>query len=239
MLVKQVLINPPILKKWILQLPWHDEVSANSLIDPTNHQNVPKAIKAIIPTKNPHHSEMDPDAAGEHRALRIIGKLWSYFYQPFIDPLLNLTEQLTQLSAYSHLALVLYRQHGPLLMNPQLYYNSQSLVKAVYFYTSHQKALDPSKRVFLYQLGSDCQEQEFCDVRTATHDTNPDALGLSDSLSASADTSQFKLTYPELYHQHQRTAWTNSPNTDHVNPKFYKGDLTARNTNLSYAWSQG
>ncbi|KAE9402432.1 hypothetical protein BT96DRAFT_816625, partial [Gymnopus androsaceus JB14] len=212
----------------------------DNLIDPVDHQNVPKAVKllrfiAMIPQQIPPRGEMDPSEA----TFDLTGCLWAHLYLAFIDPLLSLTDQLTSLAVYLHLCMILYRHHGSSLMSSQLYYDSQALVKSAFFYSAHQNILDPDENVYLYLGGSDRGERKFCNVRVATHDTNPDILGLANSLSEDADMDRIIEENPDLNREHRRTSWTSSPDIDHVNPKFYKGNLRAGDVNIDGAWNMG
>ncbi|KAE9392002.1 hypothetical protein BT96DRAFT_771543, partial [Gymnopus androsaceus JB14] len=184
-------------------------------------------------------STMHPDILAEYQALKIIGFMWSNLIQAFINPDLSLTEQLEKLSVYTHTSFVLYCQHGSSLISPQLYYDSQSLVKASYFYVIHQTALDPDQDVELHHVGSDRGEHKFCSVWTATHDTNPDALALADSLLEDSDMDRIIEQNPDLNKQHRRTVWLRKPDVDHVNQNFFKGDLRAGNVRHEYAYNSG
>ncbi|KAE9383430.1 hypothetical protein BT96DRAFT_843835, partial [Gymnopus androsaceus JB14] len=225
------------LQQWLRKFPGLAPKDIKSLTDPVDHQNVPKVVKLLrhvqmVPKFVPHCSDMNPAKA----TLDLIGQLWSYLINAFITPSYSLTKQLESLGIYSHFAIELYIRHGPSLMSPQLYYNSQSLVKSCYFYAECQKELDPNENVYFYHNGSNQGKRKFCSVRTATHDTNLDILGLADSLSEDSDMDRIIEENLDLNQEHHRTSWTNSPNIDHVNPKFFIGNLRAAKGDSLYAW---
>jgi hypothetical protein len=66
---------------------------------------------------------------------------------PFINPDLSLSERVTMLSTYAHLAFVLFQEYRLGFMSNQLYGDTQSTVKNIMFTVAKQHQRDPEGSV--------------------------------------------------------------------------------------------
>ncbi|KAJ7079589.1 hypothetical protein B0H15DRAFT_787927 [Mycena belliarum] len=242
--IAQVIINRSIITQWLERLPGETKESVAILVDPADHQNVPRAYKlikasislgsdAIPPTPDP-----SPTDESTRRAFSLAGEMWNAFLEPFTNGSLSLSEQLKSLSKFAHLAFVFYRMHGSSFLSNQLYSDLQALVKAAFFCVAQQQILDPEVAFYLYQLGSDRLEEMFAEVRTESHDSNADSLQLAERLSGAADSVQILNEYPEWHQGHVRRSWSGKE-ADHVNPTFFTGDLIVGHVVLREVWWAG
>ncbi|TFY81510.1 hypothetical protein EWM64_g2508 [Hericium alpestre] len=242
MLINDTIINRNTLEKQLLRLPGQNERTVAVLIDPKDHQNVPRAIRlltALSALADMDSSSLDPSCQSDMCAVDIIAKIWKSLLQAFIDPMFSLSDQLRSLSTYAHMCFALFSRHKASFMTGQLYSDTQALVKAAFICIARQSLLDPTKAFYLYQLGSDRLEEIFCEVRTMSHDCNCDTLQLCDRLSASADCIAIYSRHPEWNRGHRRTSYSGNEGVDHVNPTYFKGDLVVQNTYLASAWNSG
>ncbi|KAK6996108.1 hypothetical protein R3P38DRAFT_3222680 [Favolaschia claudopus] len=61
------------------------------------------------------------------------GEMWRAFLDPFTDGAQSLSQALTDLSKFAHLAFYFYRQHGSSFLSYQLHADLQTIVKAAFF----------------------------------------------------------------------------------------------------------
>lgn len=241
-IILATVINRAVLEKYLLRLPGQTEQSVAALLDPTDHQNVPRAVKllkAIVAIADLDTSDMSPSERVKMRSLRLLSQLWDSVLQAFINPDLSLSEQLTSLSAFAHLAYALYTMHGTSFMTGQLYSDMQQLVKAAFVCVARQTLLDKTKAFYLYQLGSDRLEELFAEIRTQTHDRNCNIAQLAERLSIAVDIVKILNEYPWWDRGHRRRSFTGTEGTDHVNPLYYTGDMVVANVCLENVWSAG
>ncbi|KAJ7758390.1 hypothetical protein B0H16DRAFT_1689376 [Mycena metata] len=211
---------------------------------PADHQNVPRAyklLKAIItvgadrPAEAPKLNPTDQDI---HRSFALVGEMWSAFLDPFLSREMSLSERLASFSKFAHLAFAFYRMHGSSFLSNQLYGDMQALVKSAFFCVARQQELDPEQAFFLYQCGSDRLEEIYAEVRTESHDSNVDALQLSERLSTAADTQGIFDENPQWHQGNIRRSWFGKE-ADHVNPSYFTGDQRVKHVILSAAWRSG
>jgi hypothetical protein len=241
--INKRVINRGYIQHFLHLLPGETEKSVELLIDPADHQNVPRAVKLIVAIESVSHQVptegMNPTDRDLHTMIGVIGSLFDSILQPFINPELSLSEQLEYLSEYAHLSFALYRKHGSSFMSNQLYGDLQALVKSAFILVAQQKLLDKTKSFYVYQLGQDRIEETFAEVRTESHDRNCDVVQLTDSLSAAADCIEIYNRHPEWNRGQRRISYTGREGVDHVNPRFFKRDLVVGNVNLSNVWRAG
>ncbi|KAF4590061.1 hypothetical protein EYR38_009359 [Pleurotus pulmonarius] len=235
-------INSTHLHSFLVLLDGEDDASIRSLIDPADHQNVPRAVK-LMTTINMistlKDSSIRPTDEPVKNALLALNDLIDAFIKPFINPLLSLSEQLTSLSKFAHLAFVHHRLHGTSFMINQLYADLQGVVKTAFFCVAKQKVLDRTKPFYLYQQGSDRLEQTFGTIRSMTHDQNVDVVQLCERLSDCVDVDKIFANHPDWKRAHRRLSYTGTEGVDHVNPKYFTGDLIVNNVVLSGVWKSG
>ncbi|KAJ7468107.1 hypothetical protein FB451DRAFT_1137242 [Mycena latifolia] len=243
-LIGDTILNRPIITQWLERLPTETKESVAILVDPADHQNVPRAyklIKACISIGSgaiPPSPTATPTDHSTQRAFALAGEMWSAFLEPFTNGSLSLSDQLKSLSKFAHLAFVFYRMHGSSFLSNQLYGDLQALVKAVFFCVAQQQLLDPTAVFYIYQLGSDRLEEMFAEVRTESHDSNTDSLQLSERLSGAADSVAILNEYPEWHQGHVRRSWSGKE-ADHVNPTFFTGDIVVGHVVIKNDWNLG
>ncbi|KAJ7432297.1 hypothetical protein B0H11DRAFT_1760724 [Mycena galericulata] len=243
-LIDQVVLNRPILTQWLERLPGETKSTVDILVDPADHQNVPRAyklIKAVISLGAegiPDSPSLSPTDRSTRRAFALAGEMWSSFLDAFLAPEFSLSQRLESLSKFAHMAFVFYRLHGSSFLSNQLYGDLQALVKSAFFCVARQQELDPEQALYLYQIGSDRLEELFAEVRTESHDSNCDALQLSQRLGNAADTLGIFNEHPEWHQGHVRRSWSGKE-ADHVNPTYFTGDQRVKNVVPSTAWRSG
>ncbi|KAF9782877.1 hypothetical protein BJ322DRAFT_1009302 [Thelephora terrestris] len=242
LLIHTTVVNKNHLRSHLIQLTDVTEKTIESLIDPADKQNVPKAVALIQRLSQLHDlatSSYTPSQLEEHRALTTLGEVFNSFTRPFIDVQMSLTDQLTSLIKYAHLTFFLYRKHGTQFMTSALYSDSQATVKDILFCVAKQKLLDPSKPFYIIQVGSDRLEACFCNARTQTHHRNFDILELSYKLAMASIITSIYLRHPDLDAGSRRLNLTNAIGVDHVNPKSWVGDVSVDNVSLQLCWQKG
>ncbi|KAJ7140342.1 hypothetical protein C8R46DRAFT_1233789 [Mycena filopes] len=241
---RSTVINRSILTQWLERLPGETKETVAILIDPADHQNVPRAyslLKAIIAVGADRPADapkLSPTDQSTHRAFALAGEMWDAFLQPFLSRTMSLSERLASFSKFAHLCFAFYRMHGSSFLSNQLYGDLQALVKSAFFCVARQQELDPERAFYLYQIGSDRLEEMFAEVRTESHDSNVDALQLSERLSTAADTLGIFDENPEWRQGHIRRSWFGKE-ADHVNPSYFTGDQTVKNVVPNAVWHSG
>ncbi|KAJ6560871.1 hypothetical protein DFH09DRAFT_1482499 [Mycena vulgaris] len=167
---------------------------------------------------------MSPEDHSIRRAFALAGEMWRAFLDPFTDGSLSLSEALSDLSKFAHLAFYFYRMHGSSFLSSQLYGDMQALVKAAFFCVVQQQNLDPTAAFFLYQIGSDRLEAMFAE--------------LSERLSSAADSVRIWNEHPDWHQGHVRRSWSGKE-ADHVNPTFFTGDMVVGNVVTETVWKSG
>ncbi|KAJ7824429.1 hypothetical protein B0H13DRAFT_1658509, partial [Mycena leptocephala] len=239
-----VIINRSILTQWLERLAGETKESVAILVDPADHQNVPRAyklLKAIISVGAdgiPDSPSLDPTEKSTRRAFALAGEMWDAFLEAFLSQEMTLSQRLESLSKFAHMAFVFYRLHGSSFLSNQLYGDLQALVKSAFFCVARQQELDPEQAFYLYQLGSDRLEELFAEVRTESHDSNFDALQLSERLSSAADAQGIFDEHPEWHQGHIRRSWFGKE-ADHVNPTYFTGDQTVKHVVHTTVWRSG
>jgi hypothetical protein len=112
MFIDDVIINCLILKQYLNCLPNQTWDSVEKLLNPADPQDVPCAIELIHTVGNLHSldkSTFNPSQLKTVEALQLIRTLFHAMTEPFINAELSLTTQMTFLSEFVHLLLVLYR----------------------------------------------------------------------------------------------------------------------------------
>jgi len=191
MVINDVIINCVILEQYLILLPNQTGDSITKLLNPADPQDVPRAIeliRAVGDLQSLDKSAFNPSQLKTIEALQIIGTLFHAMTEPFVNAELSLLEQMTYLSEFAHLSLVLYRLNGTSYMSNQLYGDSQVMVKNAFFYLAKQILLDPSQGVFLTLSGDDRLENLFGRVRMqGAHNCSVDLKTLMDRLAAAMD----------------------------------------------------
>ncbi|KAJ7800856.1 hypothetical protein B0H14DRAFT_2529225 [Mycena olivaceomarginata] len=163
-------VNPVFLARSLQLLPQHDEKSVHKLLNPDDPQDVPRAIdllEALISLRDAKAPHEDIALASTLDSVRLLGHVFENFAIPFINPDLSLSEQVTMLSTYAHLAFVLFREYRLGFMWNQLYGDTQSTVKNIMFTVAKQHQRDPEGSGNANDDGDDPLEGLFSFTRMA------------------------------------------------------------------------
>ena len=241
-LVNRSIVNKNHIRSHLIHLPETDIKMIESLVDPADKQNVPKAvtlIELINQLQTLDTASYTPSRAEEHKALTAIGTVLSAFMDPFIRPHMSLAEQLTSLSMYAHTAFAFYAKHSTSFMTSPLYADSQAVVKDIFFCVAKQQVLDPTAEFHIILCGTDRLEIDFCLARTQTHHRNFDILDLSNKLATSSLIDSVLLRNPELDAGSRRLKTSGVIGPDHTNPKSWIGDVSVGRVSLQVCWEEG
>jgi preprotein translocase subunit SecA len=95
-----------------------------------------------------------------------------------VNPKINLLDQLVNVAKCSHLMLHICRNNRSKFMSKDSYKDIQSTIQNCFLVVKLFNIKDPTKKVYLYQLGTDELESLFGTLRTLTHSKNSDSLAL-------------------------------------------------------------
>ena len=115
------------------------------LLNPIDKQNVPKAVNLIQELFDLQDGEIQgaPALRTRTRTVEFIANVLGFFLFPFIIVTKSLSEQIRDLSTYSHLITALYKKHALEFMTSALYADSQAIVKNIIFTVARLQLLDP------------------------------------------------------------------------------------------------
>ncbi|KAF9642030.1 hypothetical protein BDM02DRAFT_3194047 [Thelephora ganbajun] len=241
-LVNKSIVNKNHLRSHLVRLPHIDSSLVESLIDPADKQNVPKAvtlIQSLDQLKSLDTSGYNPSEINEHYSLITVGKIFSSFMNPFIDVTMTLSDQLISLSKYTHAAFAVYLKHSTDFMTSALYADSQAVVKDIYFCVAKQKLLNHHADFYIIHCGTDRLETDFCLARTQNHHRNFDILDLAGKLATSSLIDSIYAWNPTLDAGSRRLKVTGVVGVDHLNPKSWIGDVDVSKVSLQLCWEEG
>ena len=204
-------------------------------MNPIDRQNVALAVSlaeglcADIPEEN-----LSPGLLSVLPAFAVLNHISYGILCLFAKPALNLEDIIGYVSTMSHVLLILKHNNDITLPNV-LYHDIQSTVQNLVFTAAKYKVYFPTKKLFVYQTGSDQIEQQFNCVRTQNHDRNCDAFQLENRLQRAAILDQVLNKNPDWKQKGTRL----SGPVDHTNPSDWTGDLTCENIDLSVCCEWG
>ncbi|KAJ7078250.1 hypothetical protein C8R44DRAFT_654684, partial [Mycena epipterygia] len=245
MLVKGVCINRDLILLWLERLTNHDwsEMSIENLLHPTDAQNVSRAVKlllAIVEIRSIDKEGLDPSEEAEFEALCLLGEMFDALVQPFIDPSLSLSQQLTSLVTFAHLACSLYLQNRTSFMSNQLYGDLQTMVKAAILMIARTQVLDPRLEVFFSLLGDNPVETIFGRTRMCgRHSPNCSIMELCTRLASAMNLDNVFNHHPELEREPRRLKLVRARDADHVGPRDWKGEVTADSCVIDTCYDSG
>ncbi|KAF9471491.1 hypothetical protein BDN70DRAFT_938909 [Pholiota conissans] len=180
LLIDGVVINKSLLATWLERLTevdWSDNTiysllnpessmiqRINALLSPKDMQDVPRAIKLLSLTADLRKldtSDFDPSEISTHRALSLLGEMLDALLEPFINPESSISQQITSLIKFSHIACALFLKHETDFMPLHLYSDLQCMVRTAIYRLAHSLILDPERKVLLCLLGDDVLEVLF------------------------------------------------------------------------------
>ena len=170
-MVDDKLITANDITTQIAALPDMTEADANSLLYPTDRQNVPKAVSLIQHLVQVHDLPVPSDQSkrNSQKKINFVSKMLGSFVLPFITVTMTLSTQLESLSIYSHLAAATWIKHGLACLTGALYADSQSIVKNTFITVTRLQVIDKALEFYLLMEGTDRLENLFCDCRTQDH----------------------------------------------------------------------
>jgi hypothetical protein len=173
----------------------------NALLSPKDMQDVPRAIKLLSLTAdicNLDTTSFDPSESNTHRALSLLGEMLDALLEPFVNPDLTVSEQITNLVKFAHIACALFMKHETDFMPPHLYSDLQCMVWTAIYRVAHTKILDPERKVLLCLLGDDVLEILFGRTRMiGGHSPNVDVDELRRRFGSAIRLDTIFESYPE------------------------------------------
>ncbi|KAK7015632.1 hypothetical protein R3P38DRAFT_3570055 [Favolaschia claudopus] len=146
---------------------------------------------------------------------------------PYVNVDLDLSAQLTYLSAAAHLLMDLYAHDSARtdFMPAQTYVNIMMMIKNAYFCVAKTKVDIPEGKFWLILLGTDRLEIFYGLLRSAIGpDSNVDLLQLANRASGLAEIAAGEVLDSRF---------------DHLNPASWRGDVDVRNVTLLTCWIRG
>ncbi|KAJ7683108.1 hypothetical protein B0H17DRAFT_898767, partial [Mycena rosella] len=214
---------------------------AIQFLDPSDKQNVPKAVSLIQKLVKLKDLPMptNPTTAKTRKAIVFFSKVLSYFVFPFITVEMSLSEQVQSLSTYAFLAAALQLKHGSFCFTGPLYADSQATIKNIIFMIAKLQVLNPNLKFYIILEGTDRIEVVFCDCRTQDHARNFDIEQLAGKLGVGALINLAFQRNPDLDRGHRRLSINGALGVDHVNPKSWKGNTRVGDVDLPKSWNAG
>ncbi|KAJ7447664.1 hypothetical protein FB451DRAFT_1535824 [Mycena latifolia] len=243
LVVKNVCINRDLLLSWLERLPDHDwsETSIHTLLDPSDAQDVPRAIKlllCVVEISKLDPSDFDPSEAAEFEALCLLGEALDAMLQPFINTDLSLSEQIKSLIKFSHLLCALYIQNGTSFMPNQLYADIQAMVKNAILMVPKTRIINGQLKVFICLLGDDVLEALFGRSRMiGRHSPNCSTGELRNRFGSAMMLDSIYEQHPELERKPRRLNMFRMRHVDHLRPSHFKRELRADSCDLEVCWS--
>jgi hypothetical protein len=107
-------IKPSDVAAHLAKLPGMTEKNAWQLLDPSDKQNVPKAVtllQSLLQLKD-LPKPLDPSENQKQKALIFAAEMIVFFIRPFIEVDMDIANQLQNLATYSFLAAAMHIKHG-------------------------------------------------------------------------------------------------------------------------------
>ncbi|KAF8218166.1 hypothetical protein K438DRAFT_1901061 [Mycena galopus ATCC 62051] len=243
--VKNVCINRDLLLHWLEKLPNNDwsETSIHTLLNPADPQSVERALKlmlSIVALRKLDSDDFDPSEAAEFEALCLLGEVFDYLLQPFINADLSLSEQITWLITFSHLICALYRQNGQAFLSNQLYGDLQAMVKNTILMVLKTRIIDGRLGVYICLLGDDVLESLFGRARMiGGHSPNCSIGELQDRFGSAINLDFVYDKHLELERKPRRLKLLRTQDLDHLRPECWGGEVSADSCDLELCWSTG
>ncbi|KAJ7883141.1 hypothetical protein B0H14DRAFT_2564942 [Mycena olivaceomarginata] len=224
----------------------------NTWLNPYDRQHIMLSFSFLrgiwsLPDAPPGSS---PTFTCAQQALKIFGKLGYYLIMPYIGIDLDLSTQLTYLSAAAHLLLDLYVHNNARtrFMPIQTFVNLMIKIKNAYFCVAKTKVDIPEGKFWLILLGTDRLEVFFGLIRTAVGtDANVELLQLASRSSGLCEVAVIMVLYPEWDSVPRRLALPPVSEAgveldskfDHLNPLSWRGNVNVDRVTLLTTWIKG
>jgi hypothetical protein len=130
-MVNDINIRPSEIVEQLVLLSEMTFEKACQLLDPSDKQNVPKAVALLQSLLQIKHLPISPDPTINWRqdAISFVAEIFGYFLQPFITVDMSLSDQVQYLATYSFLAAVMQIKHGSAFLTGALYADTQATCK--------------------------------------------------------------------------------------------------------------
>jgi hypothetical protein len=195
---------------------------------------------SIVALRNLDSDDFDPSEAAEFEALCLLGEVFDYLLQPFINAGLSLSEQITSLITFSHLICALYRQNGQAFLSNQLYGDLQAMVKNAVLMVPKTRIIDGRLGVYICLLGDDVLESLFGRARMiGGHSPNCSIGELRDRFGSAINLDFVYDKHPELERKPRRLKLLRTQDLDHLRPECWGGEVSADSCDLELCWSTG
>ncbi|KAF8872535.1 hypothetical protein BD779DRAFT_1679648 [Infundibulicybe gibba] len=239
--VDDTFITNNMIFEALTHLPELSNEQAHLLLNPSDKQNVPKAVNLLQSLFDLANTSIvaTPAVLERGRKVVFISRVLNFFLFPFIKVEMSLSEQIRDLSAYIHLITALFRKHNTGFMTSALYADSQAIVKNVLFTVARLQLIDLKIKYYILLEGTDRLEQLFSHVRTQDHSRNFDLLQLTYKLSTAAEINAIFERYPDLDRGHIRRDLINARGVDHINPKSWVGDVSVGSVDIKKEYFLG
>jgi hypothetical protein len=156
-------IKPGDVVDQLALLPNMSVEKAHQLLDPSDKQNVPKAVtlvQSLLQLKTLHASP-NPTINRHRHAIVFVAEMMGYFMQPFITVIMTLSEQVRSLATYAFLAAAVQIKHGTACLTGPLHADSRATVKNIIFTIARMQMMDPNLSIYILLEGTDCLEGLF------------------------------------------------------------------------------
>ena len=240
-MVHDTFITATDIIKQLTGLPDMSAEDANSLLNPTDRQNVPKAVSLIQHLQLVHDLSLlaHPGEQNSQDKLNFMSKMLGYFVLPFIIIEKTLSQQLELLSTFSHLAAAMFIVHGVACLTGALYADAQSIVKNIFITVAQLQVTDRTLNFYILLEGTDRLENLFCECRTQDHARNFDIKQLAQKLSVATLINATYERNPDINRGHRKLDLQGATGIDRINPKSWEGDTCVGNVDLLKEWNSG
>jgi hypothetical protein len=242
-MVHDTLITAADIIKQLAALPNLSAENANSLLNPTDRQNVPKAVSLIqyLQLVKGLPALAHPGGQNSRDKINFMSKMLGLFVLPFITIEMSLSQQLESLSTFSHLATAMFIVHGTACLTGALYADAQSIVKNIFLTVARLQVIDSDQTLKFYILmeGTDRLENLFCECRTQDHSRNFDIEQLGQKLSVATLINTTFERNPDINRGHRKLNLQGEMGIDRINPESWEGDTGVGNVILQKEWDSG
>ncbi|KAL1742877.1 hypothetical protein HDZ31DRAFT_65580 [Schizophyllum fasciatum] len=245
-----LLVNDRTVNKQILALrfealtqsDWAD-MSINSLLNPKDPQDVPRAyalLSRIAEFRHVDTSDFNPSDKDMHDALSLLGELLHCILEAFTNVDLDLSAAIIHVVCLAHLACALYCKNDTSFMPNQLYSDIQCMVKNIIFTVAKAQEMDPEGEVFMPLFGTDELEKFFGLLRMlGGHHPNLDLSEIAARCRSVLNLQDVFRRHPEWERMPVRLRIKRTRDFDHLSPRNWKKNLIAAHCNLRSCWAEG
>ncbi|KAF8150990.1 hypothetical protein B0H34DRAFT_825169 [Crassisporium funariophilum] len=222
----------------------------DALLSPNDKQDVTLMLRLLVAMSNipPPKPSDQPTIQATCRVLRLLGRLYFYLLNAYLDINLSLHTQLVYLSAAAHIILALYSRDKGDFIPVQTYFDVMSMIKNIHFCVAKTQCDNPNGFFYIILLGTDGLEKIFGKVRSMVgNDTNVDALQLTNRVDGATQCVVILERHPEWGGQARRldlkpldsNVGEITSKYDHLSPRSLKGNYRVSQVVLLTSWNEG